>query len=72
MPAFLTVQAKKALTTGKKRDDKISGIKYLKVRHFCGQTFSLEEIFAGIYFCEFQESCENKFMNKNENLVNKF
>ena len=67
MPAFITVQAKEALRAGKKRADKISRIKYLKVRHFCGQTFSLEDIFAGIYFSEFQESCENKFMNKNEN-----
>ena len=67
MPAFITVQAKEALRAGKKRTDKISRIKYLKVRHFFGLTFSLEEIFAGIYFCEFQESCENKFMNKNEN-----
>ena len=67
MPAFLTVQAKKALRAGIKRADEISRIKYLKVRHFCGQTFSLEDIFAGIYFCEFQESCENEFLNKNEN-----
>ena len=34
MPAFITVQAKEALRAGKKRADKISRIKYLKVRHF--------------------------------------